>query len=543
MSLLRFSRLRGAAVALSVIGGLAASNPRDAAACGGCFVPTTERTVVTDHRMALAVSRERTVLWDQIRYSGDPAEFAWVLPVRGGAKLELANDELFTALDASTQPVVVAPNRFGGAMGCGLTGCAATSDSASGGPGAGQVQVLSQSVVGPYETVTLRATDPDALTNWLRSRAFAIPDSIAPTIRAYVDEQFDFLALRLRPGCGERAMQPVRVVTPGADPTLPLRMVAAGVGPRVGITLWVLSEGRYQPSNFPVTTVDDRDVLWNRLEDRSNYEELSQRLMGAANGRTWLVEYANQPQTISYADPFLPYGPSYGSSSAASRSGGFNPGLADTYYGLCRYAPRTSVPSSGGSGSAAPYTPCPKTSVDPGQEAEDAGAETDAAPATDAGADASLDDDADASVDTDAGTDAGADAGAPAKTKADAGASRTEEPTPTGDCRYLDDLQVAFRGMPATSIWVTRLRAVLPADALSAGDLRLEATRSQVAVSNVHYATRYTDEVRESETSGGGSCVSAPREHTTFGSWAVSIAAGIGLVARLRRRARDRRGC
>ena len=76
--------------------------------------------------------------------------------------------------------------------------------------------------MGPYETVTLRSTDDDALRAWLKSHDYAIPDSIAPTIDAYVREGFDFIALRLRPGCGERSMQPVRVVTKGADPTLPL---------------------------------------------------------------------------------------------------------------------------------------------------------------------------------------------------------------------------------------------------------------------------------------------------------------------------------
>ncbi len=96
---------------------------RPADACGGCFVPQSERTVVTDHRMALSISPDQTVLWDQIRYSGDPREFAWVLPVRNGAKIEVSNDEWFSALDASTQPVVVAPLRScGGGGGSGI-GC------------------------------------------------------------------------------------------------------------------------------------------------------------------------------------------------------------------------------------------------------------------------------------------------------------------------------------------------------------------------------------------------------------------------------------
>src|SRR5690349_15486316 len=94
---------------LAIASALALFEPKLAEACGGCFVQQTERTVVTDHRMALAISPQETVLWDQIRYSGDPAEFAWVLPVRAGAKVELSNDAFFTALDASTQPVVLSP--------------------------------------------------------------------------------------------------------------------------------------------------------------------------------------------------------------------------------------------------------------------------------------------------------------------------------------------------------------------------------------------------------------------------------------------------
>ena len=96
---------------LVIAGAAALLEPVRAEACGGCFVPQSERTVVTDHRMALSISPTQTVLWDQIRYSGDPAEFAWVLPVRAGATIELSNDAFFSALDASTQPVVVTRRR------------------------------------------------------------------------------------------------------------------------------------------------------------------------------------------------------------------------------------------------------------------------------------------------------------------------------------------------------------------------------------------------------------------------------------------------
>lgn len=515
-----------------------------AEACGGCFVQPTERTVVTDHRMALSVSTTQTVLWDQIRYSGDPAEFAWVLPVRAGATLQLSNDAFFTALDASTQSVVYGPQTFGGNYGCGLTGCANSTSAADSqsAPGPGQVQILSQEVVGPYETVTLRATDPGALRAWLKNHAFAIPDAVGPTIDAYVAESFDFIALRLRPDCGERSMQPVRIVTQGADPTLPLRMVAAGVGAKVGLTLYVVSEGRWQPQNFPHAVLDESALRWDRVQNKSNYEPLTQELMAQQGGRTWVVEYADQPQLFTTSDPRYGSGraPGYVSTGTVSRA---TPGLADTYYSQCRAragraagtgAPAPSAPS------AQPFTPC-RNGADAGV-ASDAGAadasDLDAGDAGNGDGGDAADDGADAGDDTsDAGDDADA---ADAATDADAGdddAGRATTPGGSSECAYLDDLDVALRGLHPRDVWVTRLRASLPASTLGAGDLRLEAAPEQTPVSNVHYALVYADE----DSAGTGSrdaCVSAPKRHTAFGSWALAAVSAIGALAFLRRRTR-----
>ncbi len=85
----------------------------DAHACGGCFGPPViqqgNATVVTGHRMALTTSPTQSVLWDQIQYSGDPKDFAWVLPVRQGAVLEESNDAWFETLEATTVAQVTSP--------------------------------------------------------------------------------------------------------------------------------------------------------------------------------------------------------------------------------------------------------------------------------------------------------------------------------------------------------------------------------------------------------------------------------------------------
>jgi hypothetical protein len=473
------------------------------------------------------------VLWDQIRYAGDPKEFAWVLPVRAGATIELSNDEFFAALDASTQPTVQAPNYYAGSYGCALTGCGESSaDSALSAGGPGSVQVISQSVVGPYEQATLRSTDPDALRKWLQLHDFDIPTSIEPTIKAYVDEGFDFIALRLRPQCSERSMQPVRVKWPGADPTLPLRMVAAGVGANVGITLYVISEGRFHPQNFPDAPFDDNQLRWDRIANKSNYDAISQSIMAQANGHTWLVEYADKPNlyTTRQTSPGY-YPPSY------YGYGGGNPGLADTYYGQCRTAgssfPSSSSGSSGTSGST--FTPCPQGSSTDTPPPPPPPFHPPPPPASDGGNDGGLD----GAVDDgglEAGADAGAvDSGAPDSGTGDDDAGSTYTPPSHDTCAYLDDLDVALKGMHASDVWVTRLRAVLPANALSEGDLRLEASKDQSPVSSAHYAAYYTDEDRSSTRS---SCAGAPKEHTAFGTWAFAATAAVGLVAFMRRRKR-----
>jgi hypothetical protein len=525
LGLIRFSLLMSMPTAMAsamvATGALVVSGEREARACGGCFVPPVQvdRTVVTDHRMAFAISRNRTVLWDQIRYSGDPREFAWVLPVKSGATVELSNDAWFSALDASTQPVVVSPTYYGGGYGCALTGCGSSAGSSgfsADAPGPGQVQIVSQKVVGPYETVTLRATDPNALENWLTEHAFAIPPAIKPTIDKYVAEQFDFIALRLVPTCNERSMQPVRIVTPGADASLPLRMVAAGIGAKVGITLYVISEGRYHPQNFPDAVFDESSLAWDRASSRSNYEELSQAAMAAHGGHAWLTEYANHPNLY---DPGVGYGYP-GSTGYYSNTN--NPGLAEAYFAQCR-------PSYSGGG-----TP---VSQDSGVLPQPC---TEQIPPSTGGADAGADADADATdgatTTSDASDDAARDASDDARAS-DAGST----PAPTWDggyapgigCAGFDDLDVAVGALHHDDIWVTRLRAILPSDALKVGDLRLEpVTGKDPIVSNFHQTTRYADESGKARSG----CASSARARQPPSGYAALGIFTMAIAAMIRRR-------
>ncbi len=264
-----------------------------ASACGGCFHPPKENpTVVTDHRMIFAVAPKQTTLYDQMRYTGSPSSFAWVLPIGGLVTIGLSSDELFSVLDTETSVQVLAPERncyippsCVQAFPPGVAFAAATK-----GGGGGGVTVFAHEVVGPYETVQLRATDPKALATWLAAHHYEITPDAQAIIDAYVNEKSAFLAMKLVPGATVQAMRPVRVTSPGASVTLPLRMVAAGAGATLGVTLWVVSEGRYEPQNFPFFTIGAADVVWDWTTSSSNYATIRAAKTKAADNTGWQIE-------------------------------------------------------------------------------------------------------------------------------------------------------------------------------------------------------------------------------------------------------------
>lgn len=241
--------------------------------------------------MLVALHASESILWDQIRYSGRPQDFSWVLPVQGDATVELASGAFFDTISQLTAPTVTAPAAV--CPGAGrfiLPG--SVEDSTATALEDGGVQVIATAVVGPYQTVTLRSTDADALSTWLRANSYAIPTSIEPVIRHYTDLHMDLIALRLRPGEGVQAMQPIRVRFATPSPVLPLRMVSAGIADKVGISLFVFSEGRSEAMNFPNALVDRAHVAWDYGTSTSNYAVMFRAALTPSGGRAWVTESA-----------------------------------------------------------------------------------------------------------------------------------------------------------------------------------------------------------------------------------------------------------
>jgi hypothetical protein len=472
--------LRFGPLALSGAAILAAAllTPADARACGGCFHPEDqpETTVVTGHRMAFSVSPTQTVLWDQVKYAGDPKDFAWVLPIKPGARIELASNAWFEALDAATTTRVVAPTlncvfkdvddgQASSGCGCGpLLAGTRTFDAVGatdraldeGSAPPPPVTVTHEESVGPYDTVTVHANVQGALTGWLKDHGYAIDATVQPIIDAYTKDNFDFIAMRLKPKAGVKQMKPVRVVSPGATPVLPLRMVAAGTGANVTMTLFVIGEGRWEPANFPNATVDAKDLSWDFQTNASDYAEARKKALATQEGRTWLSVYAKHGSLLSpVVNPVSKGRVQYGPSSAVG-----NPPstIADSYR---LQAVTTGEANNGACGDAIPsYAMSAGVVVDVCSHPETGGGGT--------------------------GGGGGAGGGKPSATCGSPQIGQID--ARVFSCDDLDDLGVALTGLHPRDVWLTRIEAALPRAALK-DDLILQASSDQAEVENWKQAT------------------------------------------------------
>ena len=329
-------------------------------------------------------------------------------------------------------------------------------------------------------------------------------------IDGYTAQKLDFIALRLRPNLGVQAMRPIRIVTPGADTTLPLRMVAAGVGAKVGLTLWVIGEGRYHTQNFPDAPVDWTQLAWDVTQRRSNRTLLEATALASNGGRSWITEAAVR------------------TSLTESKVGAGLPNVFDAYMQQCLVRPKRVVP-------------CDEKALPPedGKPGDVASTDPDAGAGDDGGG-----------VDPgDGGAEGGADGGGVACTKVVSG------------CDGFDDLEVGARTLHAGDVWVTRLRADLPVSAL-ATDLQLAAATDQRELSPTHKTSKFTDPTfdpcsttRSTSSSGstapaapftprdgadGCTCRTAPIKEG-LGTWVLigMTMIAVPLVARRRRGSRE----
>lgn len=308
--------------------------PNAAWACGGFFCDgggPTRTTAINQNAERIVFVRDTAAnevsAYIQIRYEGDPVDFAWVVPVVSRPALDVADPGIFDALDQATAPVFIFPGPTGGGgggggggSGFGCGGAMASSDrelaggddSADGDADADDtgVNVWGQGGVGSYETAIITADDSADLTRWLGENDYAVPPEAEPVIASYVAEGSFFVAIRLQADANVDTLEPLVIRYQGDEPCVPLRLTQVAATDNMGVLVWIVGDEQAYPYNYARALVDDDDVVLNPADRTTNYLDLLSGAVDAAGGQAFITEFAQPTSTLP--DLSLPSGSYYG---------------------------------------------------------------------------------------------------------------------------------------------------------------------------------------------------------------------------------------
>ncbi|MEU6877264.1 DUF2330 domain-containing protein [Streptomyces sp. NPDC046712] len=221
-------------------------------ACGcGAMIP--------DRNQRIGVDRETSaVRWDgrteqivmRFTVQGNAERAAWIMPVPGRADVALGDPELFDELERLTRPEhkdrhYFWPRAKDWPFDSDVDGAGAAAP-----PRPGAVGVVGRERLGPFDVARLTATDPKALSGWLEKNGFQLSDRLATELRPYVEQKWEYVAVRLAPDADGTALRgeldPLRISFASDRLIYPMRLSRLAKTHQ-SLGLYVLADHRMEP--------------------------------------------------------------------------------------------------------------------------------------------------------------------------------------------------------------------------------------------------------------------------------------------------------
>ncbi|MEM6296454.1 MAG: DUF2330 domain-containing protein [Myxococcota bacterium] len=307
--------------------------PNRADACG-CLSPPDPVALDTDNfavnqqaeQIIFEVGEETVSAHVQIRYAGDPEQFAWIVPVPNVPELEISHTIAFGMVDEGTAPVAFSRYESlcpvpefeceyhptpecdlpwdddGLTAGAGDTGdTGADSDGGDpGGPPSG-VDVIDMQTVGDYETVTFTADDAALAVDWLQENGFIVNETMTPYMQPYIDGGMVFVAAKLVAGAGVDSIKPLKITYDGTQPMIPLQLTAVAAEPHMTVSAFIYSDESFAPVGHPLIDLDAGRIASDR-SGRVNYPMVLAASIDEAGGDAFVREYEGAPIRPSFDD-------------------------------------------------------------------------------------------------------------------------------------------------------------------------------------------------------------------------------------------------
>ncbi len=313
--------LRGIWLALLIAMGALVADTRVAEACGCLSPPAVPVGDYAVNQRAEQIIFEVEPGWVTahvlIKYAGAPEKFAWIIPVPEVPELGISPVSAFGLLDKLTEPDVgvtvenICPisewackyhqqpscgDDSGYGSPGGLLDAGTSSDAV--GPSEPPVTVISEQVVGDYQTVTFRANEAAAATQWLRDNGFIVNQTTSIYMEPYVQANMVFIAAKLVPGAGIKSIKPLRMRYRAPFPQVPLLLTAVAAEPHLTVTTFLYGTDAFRPMGHPVVSIDQTKLARDR-GGRINYPQVLSRAVDDVGGDGFVVEYRGEPPTAA----------------------------------------------------------------------------------------------------------------------------------------------------------------------------------------------------------------------------------------------------
>jgi hypothetical protein len=306
-------------MATLALGLAVASLAHDAGACGGTFCdspPPGQAAMPVDQsgeNILFVLADGHVEAHVQIQYTGDPARFAWLVPVPAIPELYVGSQQLFTNLLNGTVPSFSlqysADLCSGGGRvsspGCGF-GMAASDSSGAAFNGQGAAHsdarsdvVVSREAVGAFEVTVLQPKTASEITAWLDANGFLQAADAPPILQDYIDRGHVFAAVKLSPGAGVNEIHPLVIRYPGTEPCIPLKLTAIAATEDMGVRAFFLGDRRVVPTTYRQVTLNPARLDWVGLG--ANYTSVVSRAVdeAGADGHGFVPEYAGVSTVVS----------------------------------------------------------------------------------------------------------------------------------------------------------------------------------------------------------------------------------------------------
>ena len=291
----------GIVASLGIIAILGTVWAPSASACGGFFctnVPVDQDA----ERIIFTQNRDGTVsAYVQIEYTGAAPDFSWILPLPEAIPadaVEIPEDAMdaFRELEAATDPVFIPPP---------VPECVLLQETPAAMAAAASVEIFASGEVGPYGFDVVGSDHPDALVGWLRDNGYRVAADMEPIIDRYVEEQFVFLAMKLRPDQGVQDIEPVKVTYPSERPMIPLRLTAVAANPNMAVMVWIYADRQATPVNYARMNIANEELVFFGRGGRHNYRQLMSDRADEYGGQAFITEYAAPSRELRIVHPLL----------------------------------------------------------------------------------------------------------------------------------------------------------------------------------------------------------------------------------------------